>query len=411
MEFLGGKMKNNLNVFIVFLLLINLSACIGQQVDTDFKNIDNLSGVVKNDSETCMSPLFDDAIPMGEESFVIADAIQDDIILIPPNTWNKKAVLPLHDLSFQAIHFTGAEESEELWFRNFKDSGISYWTFSPIKKEWEEKVSYSSEHEYFFDTQNQLWLFTSENSTLEFLMFDKKLNTLVSMFEIPHQEYFSWYLRYSYSPTHNLWLLTHNHETNSSGLFLVDLESGELTNPRRPEEGSLDISNNWITLKTDQKGRLFTLNIDGIVERFNVSTGEIARRGIPTAMDILDLSSRDFFFTQDDRVLLDDRAIFDNGEYLSNLHVIFRSPVFITKIFNGVQPFVWESPEPQAETEDGRIWYKSNRGLAWHQPETGEWCMFTSAKSNIVKDSQGNLWIVYDNALYMLPASETNKQE
>jgi hypothetical protein len=110
-------------------------------------------------------------------------------------------------------------------------------------------------------------------------------------------------------------------------------------------------------------------------------------------------------------VLLDDRAIFDNGEYLSNLHVIFRSPVFITKIINGVQPFVWESPEPQAETEDGRIWYKSNRGLAWHQPETGEWCMFTSAKSNIVKDSQGNLWIIYENALYMLPVSETSKQE
>jgi hypothetical protein len=51
------------------------------------------------------------------------------------------------------------------------------------------------------------------------------------------------------------------------------------------------------------------------------------------------------------------------------------------------------------------------RGLAWHQPETGEWCMFTSAKSNIIKDRQGNLWIVYDNALYMLPASETSKQE
>lgn len=87
--------------------------------------------------------------------------------------------------------------------------------------------------------------------------------------------------------------------------------------------------------------------------------------------------------------------------------IIIRSPVFITNRVNDRAEVVWSRPSPNNVTEDGRIWYSSLRGDAWHQPETGEWCMFTTANSNIVQDGEGNLWIIYDNALYMLPAKET----
>ena len=91
--------------------------------------------------------------------------------------------------------------------------------------------------------------------------------------------------------------------------------------------------------------------------------------------------------------------------------IIIRSPVFITNRVNDRAEVVWSRPSPNNATEDGRIWYSSLRGDAWHQPETGEWCMFTTAESNIVKDGDGNLWLVYDNALYMLPASETQAKD
>ncbi|MGI6259985.1 MAG: hypothetical protein ACOYKC_09035 [Anaerolineaceae bacterium] len=97
--------------------------------------------------------------------------------------------------------------------------------------------------------------------------------------------------------------------------------------------------------------------------------------------------------------------------YYREIYDMYQSPIFITDKTTGHNKFVWDTPSPMTYTSDGRIWYKSLRGLAWHQPETGEWCMFTTAESNIVKDNDGNLWLVYDNTLYMLPASETQAKK
>lgn len=90
---------------------------------------------------------------------------------------------------------------------------------------------------------------------------------------------------------------------------------------------------------------------------------------------------------------------------------IYRSPVFLSADATGAGSKVWDRPVPTADTSDGRIWFKSVRGTAWYQPKTGEWCMFSTSRSPILKDADGNLWMTYDNALYMLPASETQAKE
>lgn len=90
---------------------------------------------------------------------------------------------------------------------------------------------------------------------------------------------------------------------------------------------------------------------------------------------------------------------------------IYRSPVFIAVGPKFDPMYRWFRPIPQATTADGRIWYSSERGSAWYQPTTGEWCMFSSSTSPILKDSLGNLWMIYDNVLYMLPASETQAKK
>lgn len=117
------------------------------------------------------------------------------------------------------------------------------------------------------------------------------------------------------------------------------------------------------------------------------------------------------FISEDNQLWLSDALWYPKAGYTPDKRIIIRSPIFINPDADIRNPVTWESPEPQAITEDGRAWFKSKRGLAWFQPETSEWCMFTTAKSNVVKDSDGNLWLVYDNALYMLPASETRAKD
>ncbi len=121
-----------------------------------------------------------------------------------------------------------------------------------------------------------------------------------------------------------------------------------------------------------------------------------------------------FYFDSKNRLWVGDYGWVNLG-FQSDIYPMgaatYRSPVFLSADANGAGTHVWDRPVPTADTPDGRIWYKSVRGTAWHQPETGEWCMFSTSSSGAYQDSEGNLWLVYDNALYMLPASETRAKD
>jgi hypothetical protein len=66
-------------------------------------------------------------------------------------------------------------------------------------------------------------------------------------------------------------------------------------------------------------------------------------------------------------------------------------------------------PSPFTETSDGRIWFETERssnwkvlrsGMAWFDPSTREGCWFTSETGPLEEDSEGNLWLLIDGALY-----------
>lgn len=88
-----------------------------------------------------------------------------------------------------------------------------------------------------------------------------------------------------------------------------------------------------------------------------------------------------------------------------NWHQIVRSPVFITTKVEG-QSILWENPQIISESSDGRLWFISSNGMTWLDPKKGEWCWFTTYQSNIVEDSDRNLWMIADNKLYKLPLGE-----
>ena len=185
-----------------------------------------------------------------------------------------------------------------------------------------------------------------------------------------------------------------------------------------------------LSLEMDSEGNLYVMTVgtpelnsqlDGVVYKIS-KTGEkelitmfTSRTGFneyPRAYADIMLDDENNLWLADYLWIdLESKTDIDGNHYYPSRYVMYRSPIFVTNKPNPAFEIVWYTPSPQTITPDGRIWYQSLRGTAWFQPETGEWCMFSSSQSNIVKDSDGNLWMVYDNALYMLPASETSKQE
>ena len=85
-----------------------------------------------------------------------------------------------------------------------------------------------------------------------------------------------------------------------------------------------------------------------------------------------------------------------------NWYEIVRSPVFITTREIGMS-ILWERPEIVLQSSDGKMWYESINGMVTLDPKTGEWCWFTTYRSNIVEDNGHHLWMVADNKLFKRP--------
>ena len=58
------------------------------------------------------------------------------------------------------------------------------------------------------------------------------------------------------------------------------------------------------------------------------------------------------------------------------------------------------------ESYDGILWYNKSlddviiSGMAWFNPNTREGCMFTNIVSNIIEDSDRQLWLAADGKLF-----------
>ena len=401
------KIVNNVSKLILTALIISLVSC---GVSKPFQEFDLKSSLTERmteaeNLEVCLPPIIKSSLPLGENVTLSLEELESSIATLPPLAWEKAEELPFSGNSDPRIELIKPRSrSLTLWFRVQEQSTISFWTYSLETQKWNAVASPSKVDHYFFDSESQLWFIVEGNVELQFYKIDQAENKLKEMLIIDASKLNNRILDFAYSPDHSLWVIMSNPTTLNQILVNLDLQTGKVTD-------HVTLSEYIIGVDTDEKGNVFSLNNKGVVERFNPKAKTVSYTYLSPKSSYWNAGETEFFFTETGQVYLNDLAWFENDDYSSNLHLIFRSTVFVTQTDDGSGSFVWESPEPQAETEDGRIWYKSMRGLAWHQPETGEWCMFTSAKSNIVKDSQGNLWIIYDNALYMLPASETSKQE
>lgn len=407
----ASNMKTNKCLFykgLILLLLIFLSSCENMPSAPEKNLVITPSELTetKNADEICMEVLFVDAIPLQEDSFKITNVLVNDEIILSPAGWNLEEQLPFLDAdSINIIYTKNLNGIEEFWFEVQHQGKTEFWVLDKPTMEWENIFETEGWFDHFIDNRSHLWLIRPNGTDRDFFVFNEESREMALVMNVNFRKNKLAISDIAYSNDNSLWMITENLESNKFGLTRLDLESGELL----PFLHETDLLRG---IGIDGQDRIFTFDSDGQVNVYDAQSGNlVSHLVLPTDYPGLSEGSISFYFDEENRVWLNDIAWFNNDDSLSNLHLVFRSPIFVRRSANGYQAFGWERPEPQAETEDGRIWYKSMRGLAWHQPETGEWCMFTSAKSNIVKDSEGNLWIIYDNALYMLPASETSKKE
>lgn len=140
--------------------------------------------------------------------------------------------------------------------------------------------------------------------------------------------------------------------------------------------------------------------------RYNPNNGLTKSVNIPFTSDSLgDISS--MYLDHEERLWLSDLVWYRAGSYgLGGVpNIIVRSPIFIDYIgFLGY--YSWLRPKVLFQSIDGRLWYQSSRGNAWFDRTTGEWCLFTPHKSNIVEDSHHNLWMLIGNDLFTLSLTQ-----
>lgn len=83
-------------------------------------------------------------------------------------------------------------------------------------------------------------------------------------------------------------------------------------------------------------------------------------------------------------------------------HQIIRSPIFIANNVESGLDYRWKTPSLMLQSSDGKLWFKSDNGMAWLDTQKGQWCWFTTYQSDIVEDQQHNLWMIADSKLYRL---------
>lgn len=130
--------------------------------------------------------------------------------------------------------------------------------------------------------------------------------------------------------------------------------------------------------------------VEGMILQFIPETDEV------TVVDFPDEPwpiFREMLFDRSGRLWLGSTGYRDLD---GNWHLMIPNP---EEAFEHAGEYWWVRPFLLTESSDGRLWYirhvdGQGDGTAWYDPEIGEGCMFTDYPSNIVEDSNHQLWII-----------------
>jgi hypothetical protein len=107
------------------------------------------------------------------------------------------------------------------------------------------------------------------------------------------------------------------------------------------------------------------------------------------------------YFDRSGRLWIQDRGWLDfttRGQPM--WYQVVRSPVFIDDQVHPESQYGWYRPSTTYQSSNGFFWFGYPAGMVRLDPESGEWCRFTTASGPIAEDEDHNLWIAVFNKLY-----------
>lgn len=396
------------NVILFLITIFTFQAC--NPVHTPSNN------ETSDRKEVCLPPLFDSAFPIDWSETSYSDVVALSERSQKPVVWEAISKLGSSNSDEIELLFTRVvEEKTEIIFRAIQSShGIvdlmSYNIHTGEQKQIISSLSYGDR--IYMDPTGRIWMLKQARPTRKsynvLILIDEKNDEMVSYLDDEKILMSEPIDKLVIGPDGDIWVMLYYGRSDDDQLLQQIYRFSPQTKKIKPY---LD-PGTYYTFDIDSDYNIFVWNHEGVIHRLDHRTGEINSYKLLSGGFSLGGRGSPFYFDEKERrVWLNDRVWFNNDPEFSNAHYIIRSPIFIDRSIGLFWPYEWYHPSLYANTADGRYWFSSTSGTAWFRPESGEWCLFSTADSSILKDDDGNLWMVYDDVLYMLPASETQAED
>lgn len=391
-------MKKSFILLLTFTLILNgCQQFVDKQVEKSF-------------TENCIPPIVDFSYPVNQEFNVTAKPI-----FSPKSPWEIDRALPQYPDGFSGqydIMFTRqtANNTNEIWIKSYLSSInqqvnlgkniVSILIYHFNDKSWDQiplpdpatEALQTVDRLYLSKNGNVYGINLSSSNTIfsKFEEREKKFKVLESSDKIPVGSTF-------FDKSRNIFWIFEPYKSIYS-FNPVTLQLKKYT----------DIPNVDITFEKgvafSSDGSIYLLN-DGGREILQKSDLEILR--FSPEKDIVEIINNplldqtpffSLFIDHSGNLWLDDHAwMGPNGIW----YQVIRSPVFITdRMPDSGNNYLWTFPEITFESSDGLLWFQSANGMTRLNIQNGEWCWFTTYKSNIVEDADHNLWMIADGKLY-----------
>lgn len=289
-------------------------------------------------------------------------------------------------------------DHDEIWIsvRNnpHDDVDNNYYYYRFDTREWEPAPTPPG-FDLFLDGDNNVWASVVSKGKNEPVLYrlDENANEFIPVVD-KSNELSNGYIQSLKIGSDGLFWLIFESDTDSSRL-LYSFDPVTLVAKRY-------ISGRWYkSFEVDANGDIY-IETENTLIYYQPASSKEEQVNLPLDDSIGD--PRGLYLDHDDRLWLSDRLWLELSNGFSPFpYIIIRSPIFINYL-DFRQEYLWVRPSVLLESIDGRLWYVSNsgQGNAWFQPETGEWCLFTTYEGNIVEDSDHDLWMMIEDTLYRL---------
>jgi ligand-binding sensor domain-containing protein len=382
-------MKNKTILLVYLVCWLFLSSCASSQVTNTFSTVS---------ANRCIPPLKTFAFPSGE---VIESELLKRQYILPSENWIKVTTLP-ENVWGTVLEFTRVvQKQEELWIET--NQGI--YRYRLQNHLWDvilpDKLPFPGDYHMFLSMANEVWLVRGSptptgqpllaryNDKGGFDLIQDQTQILGKMVEAAVMDV----------------------KVDKSGIFWMMIQEGASLqrinhlfsyNPVTMQAvHHLSGKTYDISFEVAPDNSIFLLDhtTELQVVQYMPAT-QVTKIYYPEIFTDPDAGTGNLYFDRSKRLWMGDQGWFDfsDPEY-PRWYTIVRSPVFISYIETG-GVYRWPRPDLVRDSVDGFLWFRGYRGMVRLDPQRGEWCLFTTYTSNIIEDSQHNLWMLLGNDLY-----------